>query len=66
MKERKMSMVVNKIKIGEEDSLDVEFWLNKPVKDRIAEITRLRRAYFTWLLVKFPDKIERIVSRRTL
>ncbi len=66
MKERKMSMVVNKIKIGEEDSLDVEFWLNKPVKDRIAEVTRLRRAYFTWLLGKFPDKIERIVSRRAL
>jgi len=66
MKERKMAMVAKQVKMEEEDLLDVQFWLSRPPAERIAETTRLRRAYYTWLLGSYPERIEKTVSRRKL
>ncbi len=66
MKERKMAMVASKVKLEEEDSLDVKFWLNQPVADRIAEVTRLRHEYYSWLLGEFPQQMEKTVMRKKL
>lgn len=66
MKERKMQMVANKIKMEDEDSLDVQFWLNQPTSARIAEVTRLRREYYSWLLGEFPSEMEKTVTRRKI
>jgi hypothetical protein len=66
MKERKMAMVVNQVKMEDEDSLDVAFWLKKSPSERLAEVARLRRNYFTWADGSFPDKIEKVVHRRKL
>lgn len=66
MKERKMQMVVNKVKMEEEDSLDVKFWLKRSASDRIAEVTRLRHEYYSWLLGEFPRQMEKTVIRRKI
>lgn len=66
MKERKMQMVANKVKMEEEDSLDVQFWLKQSASDRIAEVTRLRHAYYSWLLGEFPTQMEKTVTKRKI
>ena len=35
---RKMAMVVNRVKMDDEDSLDVVFWLNQPASERIKAV----------------------------
>lgn len=64
--ERKMAMVVNQVKMEDEDRLDVLFWLSKTVAERLSEVTRLRKNYFTWADGVFPEKIEKVVHQRKL
>lgn len=64
--ERKMAMVVNQVKMEDEDSLDVLFWLSKTASERLSEVSRLRRNYFTWADGLFPEKIEKVIHRRKL
>jgi len=59
-------MVVQQVKMEDEDQLDVLFWLNKPVSERLSEVSRLRRNYYIWADGAFPDKIEKVVHRRKL
>jgi hypothetical protein len=66
MMERKMAMVVNHVKPEDEDNLDVAFWLGKTPSERIAEVTRLRVSYYTWLNGSYPEKMERVVTYRSL
>jgi hypothetical protein len=63
---RKIVMVANQIKMDDEDSLDVEFWLSKTPAERISEVVRLRHNYFTWTNGSFPDKIENVVHQRKM
>lgn len=59
-------MVVNHVNIEDEDKLDVLFWQSKPAKERIAEVTRLRVNYYTWLNGHYPEKIAEVVAKRSL
>ncbi|MND00269.1 hypothetical protein D3C83_188190 [compost metagenome] len=59
-------MVVNQIKMEDEDALDLLFWQGKDVSERLQEVYRLRQSYFTWLNGSFPAKIEKVVNRRPL
>ncbi len=58
-----MAMVVNHVKMEDEDTLDVEFWLSKTPAERLAEVVRLRRNYHTRRNGSFPEKIEKVVSQ---
>jgi hypothetical protein len=64
--ERKMAMVVNQVKVEDEDNLDVLFWLNKSPSERLSEVSRLRRIYFTWVDGHFPETMDKVVHRRKL
>ena len=61
---RKMVMAVNHVKMEDEDHLDVLYWQSKSASERLSEVTRLRRNYYTWLNGSFPDKIERVITIR--
>ncbi|WP_316833755.1 hypothetical protein [Pedobacter nutrimenti] len=50
----------------DEDNLDVLFWLGKPVAERLSEVLRLRKNYFTWVDGAFPKKIEKVIHQRKL
>ncbi|AYL96561.1 hypothetical protein [Mucilaginibacter celer] len=63
---RKMIMVVNHVLQQDEDRLDTEFWLKKTPSERLAEVSRLRRLYFSTAEKPFPEKIEKVVFRRKL
>lgn len=63
---RKIAIVVNHVKMEDEDNLDVLFWLSRSVSERLAEVSRLRKNYFTWADNVFPDKIEKVVHHRKL
>lgn len=58
-------MVSKQVKIDEEDLQDVQFWLGRPVSERIAEATRLRRTYYSWLLGAYPEHMEKTVTQRS-
>lgn len=62
--ERKIAMVVNQVKLDDEDRLDVLFWLTKTPSERLSEVVRLRRNYHTWANGLFPDKIVKVVNRQ--
>lgn len=64
--ERKIAIAVNYVKIEDEDTLDVQFWLTKTPSERLAEVTRLRINYYTWVNGFYPSKIEKVVSMRSL
>lgn len=55
-KVRKMAMVVNRVKMDDEDELDVVFWLNQPISERIKAITLLRRHYLLGSMAHFLKK----------
>ena len=65
MRKRKMAMVANQVRMEEEDLRDVAFWLERPVSERIAEVTRLRKAYYSWILGVYPRHIEKAFSQRS-
>ena len=62
--ERKIAKVVNHVRMDEEDALDVIFWRSKSVAERLEEVTRLRKNYYTWLNGSFPEKIAKVVTTR--
>jgi len=62
--ERKIAMVVNHVKMEDEDILDVEFWLTKTPSERLAEVFRLRRNYFARPNHPFPLRIEKVVHQK--
>lgn len=66
MRNRKMAMVVHQVRMEDEDNLDVLFWLSKTAAERLSEVSRLRKNYFTWTDGVFPEKIEKIVHQRKL
>lgn len=57
-------MVANHIRMEEEDEHDVAFWLGRPISERIAEVTRLRRSYYSWLDGVYPERIAKVVTHR--
>lgn len=61
-----MVMVVNQVKMEDEDILAVEVWLTKTPTERIAEVTALRNKYFSWKDKFFPSKIEKVVTKKPL
>lgn len=65
-KVRKIAMVVNKVKMEDEDEIDVVYWLNQPIAERLKTVVSLRKNYFNWLNGSFPDKITKVVSKRKL
>ena len=64
--DRKIAMVVNHVKMEDEDKLDVAFWLKQTPSARLAEVFRLRKNYFTWANGFFPEKIDKVVYQRKM
>jgi hypothetical protein len=63
---RKIAIVATHVKMEDEDTLDVAFWLAQSPAARLAEVFRLRKNYFTWVNGTFPQKMEKVVSWRKL
>ncbi len=63
---RKIAIVANHVKMEDEDSADVAFWLSRPPAERLNEVVRLRQEYSTWTDGSFPEKIEKAVHSRPL
>jgi hypothetical protein len=63
---RRITKVVNHVKMEDEDYLDVLFWRSKSVAERLEEVTRLRKSYYTWLNGSFPEKIAKVVTIRRM
>lgn len=63
---RRMIKVVNFVRMDDEDSLDVLFWQKKSATERLQEVTRLRKSYYSWLNGSFPEKIEKIVNKKRI
>ncbi|WP_025143120.1 hypothetical protein [Pedobacter jeongneungensis] len=63
---RKMAMVFNQVRMEDEDALDIAFWLNQAPEERLKTVVSLRESYFTWLNGSFPEKMERVITRRKL
>ena len=61
---RKIAKVVNQVKIEDEDYLDVAFWRSKSMNDRLEEVARLRKNYYTWLNGSFPEKMVKAITIR--
>lgn len=53
---REIAKVVNHVKMEDEDYLDVLFWRSKSVAERLGEVVRLRKNYYTWLWLKLLRK----------
>lgn len=56
-----MAVVANHVNAEDEDRKDVVFWLNKSSSERLREVYRLRKNYFTWANGFYPSKIEKVV-----
>jgi hypothetical protein len=62
--DRKIIKAVNYIKMEDEDYTDVLFWQSKSVSERLKEVARLRKDYYTWLNGSFPEKMIRVITSR--
>lgn len=65
-KKRTIALVVNQVRMEDEDNQDVLYWLNRSISERLAEVGRLRKNYYTWKNGAFPEKMERVVHFRRL
>lgn len=63
---RKIAKVVNQVKVDDEDTLDVAFWLAQSPSARLAEVARLRKKYFSWADGFFPEKMEKVAHQRKM
>jgi len=61
---RKIAKVITHVKMDDEDNLDVLFWRSKTVAERLQEVTRLRKNYYTWLNGSFPEKMIKVITTR--
>lgn len=61
---RKIVKVINHVKMEDEDGLDVLFWQSRSVLERLEEVARLRKNYYTWLNGYFPKKMDKVVTTR--
>ena len=61
---RQIAKVVNHVKMEDEDYLDVLFWQSKSFPDRMKEVVRLRRNYYTQLNGFFPEKMAKVITIR--
>jgi hypothetical protein len=61
---RKIVKVVNHIKMDDEDTADVIFWQSKTLLERLEEVARLRKSYYTWLNGSFPEKMNKVITTR--
>ncbi|HEY4326537.1 MAG TPA: hypothetical protein VGN20_21310 [Mucilaginibacter sp.] len=61
---RQMAKGVNHVKIENEDYLDVLFWRSKTFSERLEEVTRLTRNYYTQLNGSFPEKMVKVITIR--
>jgi hypothetical protein len=64
--ERKIAMIVNQVKMEDEDSNDVAYWLSRPPAERLAEVVRLRKNYYSLADGSFPEKMKKVVHRRKM
>lgn len=62
--DRQVIKVANHVKMDEEDYSDVLFWRSKSVSERLQEVARLRRNYYTWLNGSFPEKMIKVITSR--
>jgi hypothetical protein len=61
---RQIAKTVNHVKMEDEDQLDVLFGRSKSVSERLQEVARLRRNYYTWLNGSFPEKMIKVITVR--
>ncbi|HEX3384789.1 MAG TPA: hypothetical protein VHS53_06365 [Mucilaginibacter sp.] len=61
---RQIIKVVNHVKMNDEDYSDVLFWRSKSASERLQEVARLRKNYYTWLNGSFPEKMIRVITSR--
>jgi hypothetical protein len=62
--DREIAKVVRHVKMEDEDYLDALFWRSKSMAERLQEVTRLRKNYYTWLNGSFPEKMTKVISIR--
>ena len=55
-----MALVINQIKMEDEDKSDVLFWENKSVSERLAEVVRLRKNYCSSHSIPYPAKMVKV------
>lgn len=55
-----MAIVVNQIKMEDEDRMDVEYLLFRTLQEGISAMTNLHRSYFTWHKGSFPTKMKKL------
>ena len=65
-KNRKIAIVVHRVKLEDVNKLDADFWLKKSVSERLAEVCRLRRLYFSRGEEGYPSRIAKVVNKRIL
>ncbi|MEO9172118.1 MAG: hypothetical protein ABI203_03450 [Mucilaginibacter sp.] len=61
---RQMAKVVNQVEMTDEDHLDIIFWQSQSFSERLQEVVRLRKNYYTWLNGSFPATMNRIITSR--
>ena len=65
-KSRQIAKAVNHIKMEDEDHLDVLFWQSKSFSEKLQEVVRLRRNYYTKLNGSFPEKMVKVIAIRPM
>ena len=63
--DRKIVKAFNHVRMQDEDRADVVYWQSKSMAERLQEVVRLRKNYYTWLNGSFPEKmVKEITTRR--
>ena len=65
-KERKIVLAVKKSSVQEAADDYLFFWMDKNINERFEELLRLKKNYWSWKLGNYPNRIEKVVFKRSL
>ena len=65
-KERKISLVAKRSSVNEASDDYLFFWVDKNITERLEELLRLKKNFWSWKLGSYPKGIEKVVFKRSL
>lgn len=62
---RKMAMVVNQVKMEDEDNLDVLFWLNRTASERLSDLAVYEEIISPGQMAFFLKKLRKLFTKES-
>jgi hypothetical protein len=65
-KNNQIKKVVSRVTFRQAEERDIEYWQNVSAEDKLSEVERLRKSYWSWKLGSYPQSMTKVVSKHSI